>query len=90
MELAGKPNIANYFSILCLIDPQGARRRMKIYYGNLIKILEGIINEQVLRTSLEVSMARNNLLDSFLNLVEEDNLELSCHDFKHMLLVIEN
>ena len=90
MELAGKPNIANYFSVLRLIDPQGARRRMTIYYGKLIKIFEGIINEQVLRTSLKVSKARNDLLDSFLNLVEEDNLELSCHSFKHMLLVIEN
>ena len=90
MELAGKPNMANCFPVLCLINPQGARRRMTIYYGKLIKIFEGIINEQVLRTSLEVSKARNDLLDSFLNLVEEDNLELSCHDFKYMLLVIEN
>ncbi|KAK7834268.1 geraniol 8-hydroxylase [Quercus suber] len=87
MELAGKPNIANYFSVLCLIDPQGARRRMTFYYGKLIKIFEGIINEQALRTSLEVSKARNDLLDSFLNLVEEDNLELSCQGFKHMLLI---
>ena len=63
---------------------------MTIYYGKLIKIFEGIINEQVLRTSLEVSKTRNDLLDSFLNLVEEDNLELSFNGFKDMLLVIEN
>ncbi|KAK7859782.1 hypothetical protein CFP56_002204 [Quercus suber] len=38
-------------------------------------IFDGIINEQVLKASLEVSKARNNLLNSFLNLVEEDNLD---------------
>ena len=25
MEVVGKPNIANYFPVLCLVDPQGAR-----------------------------------------------------------------
>jgi hypothetical protein len=29
-----------------------------------------------------------DLLDSLLNLVEEDNLELSCDDSKHLLMVI--
>ena len=86
-ELAGKPNIADYFPVLRLVDPQGVRRRMTIYYGKLIEIFDRIINERVQLRASEGSNARNDLLDSFLNLAEDDNSELSCDDFKHLLLV---
>ena len=75
---------------LHLVDPQGARRRMMIDYGKLIEIIDSIINEQVqLRASSEGSKVSNNVLGSFLNLVEEDNSEISYNDFKHFLLVID-
>ena len=75
---------------LSLVDPQGARRRMMIDYGKLIEIFYSIINERVkLRASLEGSKASNDVLGSFLNLVEEDNSEISCNDFKHLLLLID-
>ena len=91
MEEAGKPNVADYFPTLRLVDPQGARRRMMIAYGKLIEIFDRIINERVqLRASSEGSKASNDdVLGSFLNLVEEDNSEISCNDFKHLLLVID-
>ena len=90
-EEAGKPNVADYFPTLRLVDPQGARRRMMIAYGKLIEIFDRIINERVqLRASSEGSKASNDdVLGSFLNLVEEDNSEISCNDFKHLLLVID-
>ena len=75
---------------LRLVDPQGARWRMMIDYGKLIEIFDSIINEQVqLRASSEGSKASNDVLGSFLHLAEEDNLEISCNDFKHLLLVID-
>ncbi|KAF3963182.1 hypothetical protein CMV_012403 [Castanea mollissima] len=87
MEMAGKPNIADYFPVLSLVDPQGARRRMTIYYGKLIEIFDRIIDERVqLRASKGSKKARNDLLDSFLNFAEDDNSELSRGDFKHLLL----
>ncbi|KAK7847799.1 geraniol 8-hydroxylase [Quercus suber] len=90
MELGGKPNIADYFPLLRLVDPQGARRRMAIYYGKLIEIFDRIINERVQLRASEGSNARNDLLDSFLNLAEDDNSDLSRDDFKHLLLVLTN
>ena len=45
MEGVGKPNVADYFPALRLVDPQGARRRMMIDYGKLIEIFDSIINE---------------------------------------------
>ena len=90
MEVAGKPNIADYFPVLRLADPQGARRRMTIYYGKLIEIFDGIINERVQLRASKGSNARNDLLDSFLNLAKDDNSELSCDDFKHLLMVLTN
>jgi hypothetical protein len=84
MEGVGKPNVADYFPALRLVDPQGARRRMMIDYGKLIEIFYSIINERVqLRASSEGSKASNDVLGYFLNLVEEDNSEISYNDFKH-------
>ncbi|KAK7847805.1 cytochrome p450 76c4, partial [Quercus suber] len=83
MEIAGKPDIADYFPVLRLVDPQGAQRRMTICYAKLIEIFDRIINERG-------PNARNDLLDSFLNLAEDDNSELSHNDFKHLLLVLTN
>ena len=89
-EGVGKPNVADYFPALRLVDPQGARRRMMIDYGKLIEIFDSIINEWVqLRASSKGSKASNDVLGYFLNLVEEDNSEISCSDFKHFLLVID-
>uniref|UniRef100_A0A7N2MEC7 Cytochrome P450 n=1 Tax=Quercus lobata TaxID=97700 RepID=A0A7N2MEC7_QUELO len=87
MELLGKSNIVDYFPALRLVDPQGIRKRMKSYFTKLIGIFDGIIKERVqLRASSEGSKASNDVLDSFLNLTEEDNSELSCDDFKRLLL----
>ena len=57
---------------------------MMIDYGKLIEIFDSIINERVqLRASSESSKASNDVL-GFFHLVEEDNLEISYNDFKHL------
>lgn len=35
MELAGKPNLADFFPFLRPFDPQGISRRIKVYYDRL-------------------------------------------------------
>jgi cytochrome P450 len=37
MEEAGRPNMADYFPTLRLVDPQGARRRTVIYFRNSLR-----------------------------------------------------
>nr|POF24489.1 geraniol 8-hydroxylase [Quercus suber] len=84
---AGRPNIADYFPVLRLIDPQGVRKRTRIYYSKLLAIFDGIINQRLqLRASSKGSKESNNTLDSLLNLIKEDNSEISLLGIKHLLL----
>ena len=71
---AGRPNIADYFPTLCLID----RKRARIYFSKVFGIFDGIIKEQLqLRASSKGSKESNDVLDSLLSLTEEDNSEIS-------------
>nr|POF06643.1 geraniol 8-hydroxylase [Quercus suber] len=89
-EEAGRPNIADYFPALRLIDPQGVRKRVRIYFSKVFGIFDGIIKERLqLRASSKGSKGSNDVLDSFLSLTEEDNSEISLLDIKHLLLVID-
>ncbi|XP_059634041.1 cytochrome P450 76T24-like [Cornus florida] len=84
MELAGKPNIADYFPLLKLIDPQSVRRQMKFYFEKLLEVFEGIINQRL--QSRASSVLGNDVLDTLLNLTKDNDTELSCNDIKHLLL----
>ena len=90
-EEAGRPNIADYFPALRLIDPQGVRRRTSIYFTKIFGILDGSsINQRLqLRASSKDSKECNNVLNSLINLIEQDNSEISLVDIKHLLLVID-
>ena len=88
-EEAGRPNIADYFPALRLIDPQGVRKRTSIYFTKIFGILDGSINQRLqLRASSKDSKECNNVLNSLINLIEQDNSEISLVDIKHLLLVI--
>jgi hypothetical protein len=89
-EEAGRPNVADYFPALRFVDPQGVRRRLTINFRNCFRTLDGIINERLqLRGSSKGSKASNDVLDSLLDLTQEDNSELSWDDIRHLLLVID-
>ena len=88
MEEAGTSNIANYFPALRLVDPQGARRRMNIYFRNFFVVLDGIMDKRLqLRASSKGSKASSDVLDSLLDHIEEDNAELSYDHMKHLFQV---
>ncbi|KAJ9680877.1 hypothetical protein PVL29_020014 [Vitis rotundifolia] len=83
MEEAGKPNFADYFPALKLIDPQCIQRNMKVHFGKLIDIFDGLINQRV---QSKASSASSDVLDAFLNLTKENNQEWSCNDIIHLLM----
>ncbi|KAL4628906.1 hypothetical protein ACB092_05G270900 [Castanea dentata] len=86
-EEAGRPNIADYFPALHLIDPQGVRKRTMIYFSKAFGIFDVIIKERLqLRASSKGSKENDDVLDSLLSLTEEDNSEISLLDIKHLLL----
>ncbi|XP_065864345.1 cytochrome P450 76T24-like [Euphorbia lathyris] len=88
MEVSGKPNLADYFPLFQIMDPQGIRRRTKLFCDTLLETLDGIITERLqLKSSSTAIKEKHDLLDSLLNISrEEKNSELSIVDIKHMLL----
>ena len=88
-EEMGRPNNADYFPALWFLDPQGVSKRTRIYYTQILGIFDGIIKQRLQsRASSMSSEASNDVLDSLLNLIEDDNSEISLLDIKHLLMVI--
>ncbi|KAE9610717.1 hypothetical protein Lal_00021233 [Lupinus albus] len=86
-EEAGKPNYVDYFPILSLLDPQGAHGRMKGYFGKLIKFFDGLIEERLqLRASQKESKACKDVLDSVLELMLEDNSQITRLHVSHLFV----
>ena len=56
MEGLGRPNFVDYFTAFRLIDPQGIRWNMKIYFDKLFDIFEGIINQRLQSKSSEATI----------------------------------
>ena len=87
-EEAGKPNVVDFFPILRLLDPQGARARMTKYFGKLIAFFDGIIKERLRLRALErETKACKDALDSVLEVMLEDNSQVSHLHVLHLFLV---
>ncbi|KAJ4727083.1 Cytochrome P450 family protein [Melia azedarach] len=87
MEEAGNPNLADYFPILQFVDPQGSRKRMTSYFARVFEIFDDIINQRLqVRASSTECTEIDDVLDSLINLVEENSSEFSFNHIKHLLL----
>ncbi|KAF7844729.1 geraniol 8-hydroxylase-like [Senna tora] len=88
MEEAGRPNVVDFFPILRVFDPQGVRRRMNGYFGNLIKFFDGLIDERLrLReaSKMEANVC-NDVLDSLMDIMMEENSQISRPHVLHLFL----
>ncbi|MED6196698.1 hypothetical protein PIB30_049832 [Stylosanthes scabra] len=91
MEEIGRPNVVDFFPIMRMLDPQGTRARMKSYFEKLINFFDGLVEERIQRRALEVeSNGRKDLLDSLIDLMLEDNSELSRSQVLHLLMDLFN
>ncbi|WCJ40505.1 Cytochrome P450 76T24 [Euphorbia peplus] len=88
MEQVGKPNLADYFPLLQIMDPQGIRQRTKLYFDRLFEVFDGLIAERLkLKSSSTTIKDRQDLLDSLVHICQgENNFELSLDGIKHLLL----
>ncbi|KAK2656919.1 hypothetical protein Ddye_009971 [Dipteronia dyeriana] len=86
MEVVGRPNIADYFPILRSVDPQGIRKSLTTSMGKMLNIFDGIIHERIQTREKMMSKESKDLLDSLLNLAEENSFELSLVVIKHLFL----
>uniref|UniRef100_F6I343 Geraniol 8-hydroxylase n=1 Tax=Vitis vinifera TaxID=29760 RepID=F6I343_VITVI len=78
-----KPNLADFFPDLRLVDPQGIQRRLTVSFNKLVDIFDGFFNQRLM---LKASSTDNDVLDGLLNLNKQYDHELSCNGIKHLLL----
>ncbi|XP_027334308.1 geraniol 8-hydroxylase-like isoform X2 [Abrus precatorius] len=84
---AGRPNVVDFFPIFRKLDPQGARSRMNSYFIKLISFFDGLIEERLRLRSLEKeSKECNDVLDSVLELMLEENSQISRLHISHLFL----
>ncbi|KAK7390086.1 hypothetical protein VNO78_25385 [Psophocarpus tetragonolobus] len=87
MEEAGRPNVVDFFPIFCHLDPQGARRRMSGYFGKLIAFFDGLVEERLrVRRVENESKACNDVLDSMLELLLEDDSKVTRPHISHLFV----
>ncbi|KAF8380389.1 hypothetical protein HHK36_027874 [Tetracentron sinense] len=87
MEEIARPNIADFFPVLRMIDPQGIRRRLSIYFGKLFEVFDGMIDQRLKSRASPTYLTSNDLLDTLLN-HWETSFEIGRPDIQHLLLDI--
>ncbi|KAL4602654.1 hypothetical protein ACB092_10G069100 [Castanea dentata] len=88
MEEAGKPNLGDYFAILKKFDIQGIRQRMTIYFGKMLDLFDGIVNQRLQFRKSPSSIASDDMLDNLLNISEENSGEIDKSQILHLLLAL--
>ncbi|KAF7844724.1 geraniol 8-hydroxylase-like [Senna tora] len=87
MEEAGRPNVVDFFPILGLLDPQCVRARLNTYFEKLISFFDGLIDERLrLRASEMESKGCNDVLDSLIQVMMEENSQVSRSHLLHLFL----
>lgn len=90
MKIMGKPNLANYFPSLEFLDLQGSRKEMKVCSERLFQVFQGLIDARIAERSSQTEprdASRGDLLDSLIDLIQEDRSEVDMNDIKHFLCV---
>ncbi|KAF5443641.1 hypothetical protein F2P56_036179 [Juglans regia] len=83
---AGKPNLADYFPLLKKIDPQRARQRMTVYFGKLMHLFDHMISQRLQEREVAGSAKCNDMLDTLLNISEENSEEMDKTKIKRLFL----
>lgn len=87
MMEAGKPNLGDYFPVLRKIDLHGRRQRMTGYFGKILDLLDNIVNQRLKLRELPGSTTKDDLLDTLLNITEENSEVINKKEIYHLLLV---
>ncbi|KAG8368626.1 hypothetical protein BUALT_Bualt15G0065200 [Buddleja alternifolia] len=76
------PNLADYFPILRIIDPQGLKKRAEFCFGKLLAIFEDLINQR-LESRQNGSPKKNDLLEALLD--QREQYDISLKEIKYIL-----
>lgn len=90
MEEVGKPNLADYFPVLKKLDLQGIRRRLTTHFGKMLELFDRMIDQRLMLRQQHGSAhaQSNDMLDTLLNISEDNGAEIDRNYIKHLFLVI--
>ncbi|CAN0908678.1 Geraniol 8-hydroxylase [Linum grandiflorum] len=77
MDEAGKPNLGDYFPVLGKLDLQGIHRRMRTHFGKVLNLFGRVIDERLKDRKSEAYVTCNDMLDTLLDIVDQENAEAS-------------
>ncbi|KAM7510298.1 hypothetical protein LguiB_009173 [Lonicera macranthoides] len=86
MAEAGKPNLVDYFPLLRGIDLQGIRRRMTVYFGEVLHLFGEMTKKRLELRKLQETVECNDVLDVCLNIAQENPDEIDRTHMEHMFL----
>lgn len=87
MELAGKPNISDYFPILKPFDLQGIRSEIKVSYDRLHDLIDEMIDQRLKRRASGSSWI-GDFLDVLLDHTDEHGPNKLDHLDVNLLLMV--
>lgn len=84
----GRPNLVDFFPVLKkLHDPQGIRRRMTVYVGKIMDIIDEFITKKLESKKLTNVATNADVLDLCLSISQESPEEIDILHIRHLLLV---
>ncbi|KAL2901990.1 Geraniol 8-hydroxylase [Bienertia sinuspersici] len=86
LEEVGKPNLADFFPILQKIDPQGIRRRTRVFFGKVIGVFKIMIDQRLQGHRPASSINGNDILDALLATDHEKDKEIETSEIPDLLL----
>lgn len=92
MEISGKPNVGDYFRYMRFLDLQGIRKEAVLCIERLFRVIQEFIDARLAKRlsqkETEPKEASSmDMLDSLLDLTQQNEAELTMNDIKHLLLV---
>ncbi|GAB2274056.1 hypothetical protein Dimus_008826 [Dionaea muscipula] len=83
---SGTPNVADFFPVLKLIDPQGSRRRMTGLIGQFLELFTGMVKERLDMRNSSDYVPKNDVLDMLLSMYLGKSEELDLTTITHLIL----
>ena len=87
MKDAGKQNLADYFPVFKKLDPQGIRQRVVVNFSKLLDLFDHFISQRLQLRKVSGRNTNNDLLDTLLNISEENSEEMDKTKIERLFLV---
>ncbi|TKY67868.1 Geraniol 8-hydroxylase [Spatholobus suberectus] len=88
MEECGKPNLADFFPALKMIDPQDIKSRNAVYAGKIIDIFRRLVGQRLKLREDQGFDANNDMLNTLLNIAQLNNQEMNQTKIEHLALTL--